>query len=232
MVISFPKFQQQRLITELGKFCNSSIWEIRRVSSIVNLMKSYRKNISDEIVMAKMLRSLTKKFEHAVAAIEESKDLSKYSFDVLMDYYIAHVDKINKCHKKIKEKAFQVKEESSFSKEKSSIFFGRDRGRGGFRGQVKAAVEAEVNSMTLVILRVNFSDSIARSSIIQKHIVGLSKRTVKIKQISVRTRCSNHMTSIRFLFRDLDESQKCDIRLDDDKQVRVEGKGAIAIKTM
>jgi len=40
------------------------------------------------------------------------------------------------------------------------------------------------------------------------------------------------MTSIRFLFRDLDESQKCDIRLDDDKQVRVEGKGAIAIKTM
>ncbi|KAH0661627.1 hypothetical protein KY284_026558 [Solanum tuberosum] len=214
MVISFPKFQQQRLITELGKFCNSSIWEIRRVSSIVNLMKSYRKNISDEIVMAKMLRSLTKKFEHAVAAIEESKDLSKYSFDVLMDYYIAHVDKINKCHKKIKEKAFQIEEEVDFV------------------AKVKAAVEAKVNSMTLVILRVNFSDSIARSSIIQKHIVGLSKRTVKIKQISVRIRCSNHMTSIRFLFRDLDESQKCDIRLDDDKQVRVEGKGAIAIKTM
>ncbi|KAH0658010.1 hypothetical protein KY289_026758 [Solanum tuberosum] len=131
MVISFPKFQQQRLITELGKFCNSKL--------------------------------------------EEEAD---------------------------------------------------------FVAKVKAAVEAEVNSMTLVILRVNFSDSIARSSIIQKHIVGLSKRTVKIKQISVRTRCSNHMTSIRFLFRDLDESQKCDIRLDDDKQVRVEGKGAIAIKTM
>jgi len=75
--------------------------------------------------VAKVLRSLTKKFEHVVAAIEESKDLYDYSFDELMGSLLAHEDRINRSHEKIEEKAFQVKEESS----------GRGRGRGRFRGR-------------------------------------------------------------------------------------------------
>lgn len=43
---------------------------------------------------------------------------------------------------------------------------------------------------------------------------------------------SNHMSGTRSLFRDLDESQKSEVRLGDDKQVRAEGKGTIAIKTI
>lgn len=39
------------------------------VSSIVNLMKSHGENISDELVVAKVLGSLTKKFKHVVGAI-------------------------------------------------------------------------------------------------------------------------------------------------------------------
>ncbi|KAH0670580.1 hypothetical protein KY290_025994 [Solanum tuberosum] len=66
------------------------------------------------------------------------------------------------------------------------------------------AVEGEVNSMTLII-RVTFIASIARSSVILKHIVGLSKRTKK--------KNSNHMIGVRSLFRDLDESQKSEVRL-------------------
>ncbi|GJY14605.1 hypothetical protein Tco_0385027 [Tanacetum coccineum] len=38
----------------------------------------------DETVVAKVLRSLTPKFDHVVAAIEEFKDLSLLSFDELM----------------------------------------------------------------------------------------------------------------------------------------------------
>ncbi|XP_015158336.1 uncharacterized protein [Solanum tuberosum] len=107
---------------------NESVQDyMSRVSSIVNLMKSYGENISDEIVVPKVLRSLTKKFEHVVAAIEESKDLSDYSFDELMGSLLTHEDGINKSHEKIEEKAFQVKEESSDR--------GRGRERGRFRGR-------------------------------------------------------------------------------------------------
>lgn len=43
-------------------------------------MKSYGEIIEEEIVVAKFLRSLTPKFEHIVAVIEETYDLSEYSF--------------------------------------------------------------------------------------------------------------------------------------------------------
>lgn len=49
--------------------------------SIVNIMKSYGENISHIIFVAKVLRFLTKKFEHVVADIEESKDFYDYSLD-------------------------------------------------------------------------------------------------------------------------------------------------------
>nr|GFA79898.1 UBN2 domain-containing protein [Tanacetum cinerariifolium] len=55
-----------------------------RVSAVVSQMRSYGEKISDEIVVAKVLRSLTPNFDHVVAAIEESKDLSNFSFDELM----------------------------------------------------------------------------------------------------------------------------------------------------
>lgn len=44
--------------------------DLSRVSSLVNQMKSYAEDISEETFVAKFLRSLTPKFEHIVAAIE------------------------------------------------------------------------------------------------------------------------------------------------------------------
>ena len=52
---------------------------LSRVSRIVNHMRSYGENISNEIVVRKGLRSLTSKFDHVVAAIEQSNDMSTYS---------------------------------------------------------------------------------------------------------------------------------------------------------
>ena len=43
--------------------------------------------------------------------------------------------------------------------------------------------------------------------------------------------CSNHMTGLRFLFKELDESYKIKVRLGDDKQMQVEGKGIVAISS-
>ena len=43
--------------------------------------------------------------------------------------------------------------------------------------------------------------------------------------------CSDHMTGIRSLFKELDENQKSEVPFGDDKMVKVEGKGTIGIKT-
>ncbi|KAK2969483.1 hypothetical protein RJ640_026379 [Escallonia rubra] len=94
---------------------NESVQDfLSRVTAIVSQMKSYGEQITDEIVVAKVLRSLTPTFDHVVAAIEESKDLTVYAFDELMGSLQAHEARLNRSlETKNEEKAFQVREESS-----------------------------------------------------------------------------------------------------------------------
>lgn len=49
-------------------------------------MKVFGDNINDQIVVSKMLRNLTPQFYHVVAAIEESKDLTRLTIDELSGY--------------------------------------------------------------------------------------------------------------------------------------------------
>ena len=53
---------------------------LSRAMTIVSQMRSYGE-VTDQIILEKVLRSLNPKFGHVVAAIEESKDLSVFSFD-------------------------------------------------------------------------------------------------------------------------------------------------------
>jgi len=84
---------------------------------------------ANEIVVNKVLRSLTSDFDHVVAAIEESKDLSKYSFDELMGSLLASEIRINRPFDKAEEKAFQMKGETNRIKQENSAV--KNQGRGG-----------------------------------------------------------------------------------------------------
>ncbi|KAH1039241.1 hypothetical protein J1N35_040984 [Gossypium stocksii] len=56
---------------------------LSRTRTIIDQLLSYSEQISDEIIVAKVLQSLMTKFDHVVAAIEECKDLSVLSVDKL-----------------------------------------------------------------------------------------------------------------------------------------------------
>jgi len=62
-------------------------------------MRSYGKQISDETVVAKVMRSLTPKFDHVVATIEEENDLSVLSVDKLMGFNLMKQDSIDRWKK-------------------------------------------------------------------------------------------------------------------------------------
>lgn len=70
-------------------------------------------NISGQTVVAKVLRSLASKFIHVVALIEESKDLSTYTFDELMGSLLTHEARLSRSKEKGDEKAFYMKGENS-----------------------------------------------------------------------------------------------------------------------
>ena len=61
-----------------------------RVMEIVNQMRTYDDDISDQHVVEKILISLTDKYENIVAVIEETKDLTKLSLKELMGSLQAH----------------------------------------------------------------------------------------------------------------------------------------------
>ena len=106
---------------------------LARVSTIVAQMRSYGDQLQEETVVAKVLRSLPPKFDHVVAAIEESKDLSTFSFDELMGSLQAHEARINRSSEKEEETTFQTKVEFEPS---SQHIRGRGRGRGRGRSNM------------------------------------------------------------------------------------------------
>lgn len=91
-----------------------------RVAEIVNQIKGCGDTIEDKKVIEKVLRSLPPKFDHVVAAIEESKDLSAMSMYQLTGSLLAHEQRINKSSHQPVEQAFQSK--LSFSEKKSSRY--------------------------------------------------------------------------------------------------------------
>ena len=111
---------------------------LSRVPGIVSHMKTYSENVSNETIVSKVLR-ITKDFDHVVGAIEESKDLSNYIFDVLMSSLLAYEARFNRSHEKVEEKAFQVTGETSV--DTSSGRAGSNHGRSGF--QAEAVEEAK-----------------------------------------------------------------------------------------
>ncbi|KAH0745660.1 hypothetical protein KY285_007317 [Solanum tuberosum] len=104
-----------------------------RVTTIVSQMRSYKEKVIDQTIVEKVLRSLTPKFDHVVAAIEESNNLSVFSFDELMGSLQAHEARINQSTKKNEKKAFQVKDSATKYGENNGPA-SRSRGRQGFCG--------------------------------------------------------------------------------------------------
>ena len=67
-----------------------------RITIIVNQIRTLGDDLSDQKVVEKVLWCLPTKFDHVVAAIEESKDLSSYSLIELMSFLQAHEKRINR----------------------------------------------------------------------------------------------------------------------------------------
>ena len=111
---------------------------VTRLKMIANKMKRNREILDEVRVMEKLLRSLTRKFDYVVTAIEESKDLSVISIDELVGSLQAHEQRMNKNDNTSNlERILQSK--VSINDNQASNSYARGRGnhggyRGGYRG--------------------------------------------------------------------------------------------------
>ncbi|KAJ8900589.1 hypothetical protein K2173_025366 [Erythroxylum novogranatense] len=203
-----------------AKVMTVKLQALRREFETVNMKNNekvqefWQEPNDDETVVAKVLRSLHPRFDHVVAAIEESKDLSLLSPDELMGSLQAHEVRINRNATREDEQAFQVQSERgrNFRGRGRGFFRGRGRGRSPIqctKDNEAQFAEGEVEDY-LFMTQVSANDSIDDLWYID-------------------SACSNHMTGKRSKFKELDETHKAQVRLGDDKQVQIEGKGTVTI---
>lgn len=224
---------------------------LSRVSGIVSQMKSYGEEVGDEIVVSKVLRSLPSKFDHVVAAIEESKDLSVFSFDQLMGSLQSHESRINKSTERTEEQAFQVKEQPQIQNEKSLEQGVQGRGRGSFRGRGRGRGRSQskwTNSRRNGVQCYNChrfghieancwykNDQAGYVEEEEEESMLFMARSTTIDHKTdvwfVDSGCSHHMTGDRKGFKELDETKKRRIWLGDNKEIQVEGEGIVAVQT-
>ncbi|KAL6315597.1 hypothetical protein AAG906_002769 [Vitis piasezkii] len=143
-------------------------------------MRSYGEDILDQTVVAKVLRSLTPKFDHVVAAIE---------------------DEAVRIEEKNEEKAFY---EGRHRSEEWRRSYGRGRGGGGAHGRGgrgRGREDAQGDQRRQLRRARNKSNIQCYYS--------------QAVWTFLDSGCSNHMTGIKSLFKELDESHKLKVKLVD-----------------
>ncbi|KAL3500670.1 hypothetical protein ACH5RR_039763 [Cinchona calisaya] len=222
-------------------------------------MRSYGKEISDQTIVTKMLRCLTSRFDHVVAAME-SKELATYSFDELIGSLQSHEARLNRANEKSEEKGFQVIGKSSKQHDNTRKPTSRGRGRAGYcgrgdrGGQGRGRVDAQDEQEQITEKQKNYKSNIrcyyckryghvmidcwkrekqanyAEDEEEIKLFMAYQDNIIALSDIwFLDSGYSNHITGIKSLFKELDESHKLKLRVGDGKQMQVEGKGTVAI---
>lgn len=89
-----------------------------RVNEIFNSIRWLGENIKDAMVVKKILRSLSSRFDSKLSTIEEVNDLNAFSLDEMYGSLTAYEMRINKSKLSNKETIFKVDKDSK-SKEDS-----------------------------------------------------------------------------------------------------------------
>jgi gag-polypeptide of LTR copia-type len=77
MTIKLQDLRKDFEILQMNKEETVQIF-LSSVQAVVNQIRIFGDTMEEKIVVAKVLRSLTPKFDHVVPAIEESKDLLRH----------------------------------------------------------------------------------------------------------------------------------------------------------
>nr|GMC79012.1 Retrovirus-related Pol polyprotein from transposon TNT 1-94 [Ipomoea batatas] len=102
---------------------------IRRVLTLTNDMKALGEAFTEQVKVEKILRSLSSRFEHIVAAIEEANDVSTLTLKCLSGSLRAHEQRMNE--NKVEKPIEQALQAQVAIGQKPGTSRGRGWGRGG-----------------------------------------------------------------------------------------------------
>ncbi|PSS16340.1 Endonuclease, partial [Actinidia chinensis var. chinensis] len=199
---------------------------------IANKMRIHGEKMDDVVIIEKILRSMTSKYDYIVCSIEESNDLDSLSIDELQSSLLVHEQRISRHA--VDEQALQISHGPQQGGRGGGRGTYRGRGRGTGRGRFefdKSTIECynchefghfqwecpkrankqtanyvEAKEEMLLMALVDFKEAAS------EHIWFLDSG------------CSNHMCGNKDMFCDLDSSFRESVKLGNDSRLTVQGK--------
>ncbi|XP_039127079.1 uncharacterized protein LOC120263279 [Dioscorea cayenensis subsp. rotundata] len=232
---------------------------ITRVLAVVNQIRGMRIELKEDEVVLKVMRSLSLRFVHVVTSIEEARDLKTMTLDELSSALQAHEARYNQFFEKHGDKTFIVQGDKSGDRNVQRVrvrgFRGRGRTNGNWRrssydqrhGGQRQQGSSECNTWQRGRVgsrsfgrfsrgqrqfggqRFSRGDDTNASEYGNLFLVHGGDGNVSSSLWLLDSGCSNHMTGDKNLFYSLDESVKHNVKLGNDKDVEVQGRGLVMV---
>ncbi|GAU47763.1 hypothetical protein TSUD_193000 [Trifolium subterraneum] len=201
-----------------------------RTLAIANRMTAHGERMEQLVIVEKILRSMTPKFNYVVCSIEESNDVTLLSIDELQSSLIVHEQRIKNQRDHIEEQA--LKAASSGRGRGRSSQRGRGRGRSS---QSKEFVECfkchklwhYKNECPEWEENAHYVELKEEEMLLMAH--SDSSDNGKEEAWYLNSGCSNHMVGNKEWLFEFDETFKESVKLGNDSKMVVEGKGNVKL---
>ena len=207
-----------------------------RTLTIANKMRTHGERMDDVVIVEKILRSLTSKYDYIFCSIEESNYLDIMSIDELQSSLLVHEQRISR----------HVDNEQALQITHGSQQGGRGGGRGPYQGQRRGRGRFGFDKSILECYNCHelghFQWECPKRDKEQKANYAETKEEMLLMAFVnsneaamehiwfLDSGCSNHMCRKKNMFFDLDSSFQESVKLGNDSSINVQGKGKIRME--
>ncbi|KAM1556843.1 hypothetical protein PS2_040150 [Malus domestica] len=205
-----------------------------RTLAIANKMRTHGEKMDDVVIIEKILRSMTSKFDYVVCSIEESNDLDVMSIDELQSSLLVHEQRMSRHQEE--EHALQATHGIQQGGRGRGTYRGRGRGRGRL-GFDKSTLECyhchELGHFQWECPKKSKEEKAnyveTKEEILLMALVEFNEATMEHTWF-LDSGCSNHMCGKRDLFSEFDSSFKESVKLGNNSSLTVQGKGNVRME--
>ena len=201
-------------------------------------MKIHGESMKQVVIIEKILRSMTSRFDYVVCSVEESNDLDTLTIDELQSSLLVHEQRMNGHGRD--EQALKVTYNDKFAGRGGGRAHGAFRGRGRGRGRQafnKAIVECykchQLGHFQYECPKwekgAHYAELDEKEEMLLMSYVELNQSR-KEDVWFLDSGCSNHMCGNKLWFSDLDEEFRQSVKLGNNSKMTVLGKGNIRMQ--
>jgi hypothetical protein len=208
-----------------------------RTLIIANKKKTHGEKIEQSVIIEKILRSMTLKFNYVVCSIEESNDLFTMTIDELQSSLLVHEQRMH--GQKEKEHVLNIINSENDRGRDEYKFEERGRGRSRGRHPFNKALMECFNCHRLGHYQyecprlrnaANYTELDEVEEMLLMSYIKMNNSTTQEYVWYLDSGCSNHMCGIKSFFSDFDEKFRQFVKLGDNSKMMVMGKGNIRLQ--